>query len=303
MFEDHLAALEADSAKVGTQGGDLDFALLLDGLTAEREQGITIDVAYRFFSTERRKFIVADTPGHEQYTRNMVTGRLDRRRRGDPRRRPQGHAHPDPSPQLPRVAARHQAGRGGDQQDGPRRLLARTCSATIAEEYLEFAGRIGLDDVTFIPMSALRGDNIIEPSANTPWYHGPTLLGYLETVPVDDEVADGPFRMPVQWVNRPNLDFRGFSGRIVGGTIRPGDPIRVLPSGHDQHRRADRHDGRRPRRGDRRSVGHAHARRRDRRQPRRRHLRRRRRPPRSPTSSRPTSCGCTRTPCCPGGRT
>ena len=230
VFEDHLAALEADSAKVGTQGGDLDFALLLDGLTAEREQGITIDVAYRFFSTERRKFIVADTPGHEQYTRNMVTGAstadvaviLVDARKGmltQTRR----HSYLVSLLGIKRVVV---AINKMDLVD-----YSEDTFGNIAEEYLEFAGRIGLDDVTFIPLSALRGDNIIELSDHTPWYHGPTLLGYLETVPVDDEVADGPFRMPVQWVNRPNLDFRGFSGRIVGGTIRPGDPIRVLPSG------------------------------------------------------------------------
>ena len=230
VFEDHLAALEADSAKVGTQGGDLDFALLLDGLTAEREQGITIDVAYRFFSTERRKFIVADTPGHEQYTRNMVTGAstadvaviLVDARKGiltQTRR----HSYLVSLLGIKRVVV---AINKMDLVD-----YSHAVFTSIAEDYLDFAGRIGLDDVTFIPLSALRGDNIVEPSAHTPWYHGPTLLGYLETVPVDDEVADGPFRMPVQWVNRPNLDFRGFSGRIVGGTIRPGDPIRVLPSG------------------------------------------------------------------------
>ena len=230
VFEDHLAALEVDSAKVGTQGGDLDFALLLDGLTAEREQGITIDVAYRFFSTERRKFIVADTPGHEQYTRNMVTGAstadvaviLVDARKGmltQTRR----HSYLVSLLGIKRVVV---AINKMDLVD-----YSADVFGNIAEEYLEFAGRIGLDDVTFIPLSALRGDNIIELSNQTPWYQGPTLLGYLETVPVDDEVADGPFRMPVQWVNRPNLDFRGFSGRIVGGTIRPGDPIRVLPSG------------------------------------------------------------------------
>ncbi len=230
VFEDHLAALEVDSVKVGTQGGDLDFALLLDGLTAEREQGITIDVAYRFFSTERRKFIVADTPGHEQYTRNMVTGAstadvaviLVDARKGmltQTRR----HSYLVSLLGIKRVVV---AINKMDLVD-----YSEDTFGSIAEDYLEFAGRIGLSDVTFIPLSALRGDNIIESSTNTPWYHGPSLLGYLETVPVDDEVADGPFRMPVQWVNRPNLDFRGFSGRIVGGAIRPGDAIRVLPSG------------------------------------------------------------------------
>ena len=267
VFEDHLAALEVDSAKVGTQGGDLDFALLLDGLTAEREQGITIDVAYRFFSTERRKFIVADTPGHEQYTRNMVTGAstadvaviLVDARKGmltQTRR----HSYLVSLLGIKRVVV---AINKMDLVD-----YSHAVYTSIAEDYLEFAARIGLDDVTFIPLSALRGDNIIEPSVHTPWYHGPTLLGYLETVPVDDEVADGPFRMPVQWVNRPNLDFRGFSGRIVGGTIRPRRSHPRPAVGYHQHRRPHRHDGRRSRRGDRRPIGHAHPRRRDRRQPR-----------------------------------
>ncbi len=230
VFEDHLAALEADSAKVGTQGGDLDFALLLDGLSAEREQGITIDVAYRFFSTEHRKFIVADTPGHEQYTRNMVTGAstadvaviLVDARKGvltQTRR----HSFLVSLLGIERVVV---AINKMDLTDYSHEVFT-----AIEDEYRDFAGRIGLDDITFIPLSALRGDNIVVPSANTPWYHGPTLLGFLETVPVDDDLADQPFRMPVQWVNRPNLDFRGFSGRIVGGSIRPGDAIRVLPAG------------------------------------------------------------------------
>jgi bifunctional enzyme CysN/CysC len=230
VFEDHLAALEADSAKVGTQGGDLDFALLLDGLSAEREQGITIDVAYRFFSTERRKFIVADTPGHEQYTRNMVTGAstadvaviLVDARKGiltQTRR----HSYLVNLLGIERViVAINKMDLVGYSQE---------VFSAIEEEYLDFAERIGLADVTFVPLSALKGDNIVEPSAHTPWYHGPTLLGFLETVPVDDDVADQSFRMPVQWVNRPDLDFRGFSGRLVGGAIRPGDAVRVLPAG------------------------------------------------------------------------
>ncbi len=230
VFEDHLAALEADSAKVGTQGGDLDFALLLDGLTAEREQGITIDVAYRYFSTEHRKFIVADTPGHEQYTRNMVTGAstadvaviLVDARKGvltQTRR----HSFLVSLLGIKRVVV---AINKMDLMD-----YSHDVFSAIEDEYRDFARRVGLNDVTFIPLSALKGDNIVVPSANTPWYHGPTLLGFLETVPVDDDLAEQSFRMPVQWVNRPNLDFRGFSGRIVGGTIRPGDPIRVLPAG------------------------------------------------------------------------
>jgi bifunctional enzyme CysN/CysC len=230
VFEDHLAALEADSAKVGTQGGDLDFALLLDGLSAEREQGITIDVAYRFFSTEHRKFIVADTPGHEQYTRNMVTGAstadvaviLVDARKGvltQTRR----HSYLVSLLGIKRVVvAVNKMDLVGYSHD---------VFEAIEGEYRDFAERIGLSDVTFIPLSALRGDNIIAPSGDTPWYHGPTLLGFLETVPVDDDLLGAPFRMPVQWVNRPDLDFRGFSGRIVGGEIRPGDPVRVLPAG------------------------------------------------------------------------
>ncbi|MEM9746644.1 MAG: sulfate adenylyltransferase subunit CysN [Actinomycetota bacterium] len=234
VFEDHLAALEVDSAKVGTQGGDLDFALLLDGLSAEREQGITIDVAYRFFTTEKRKFIVADTPGHEQYTRNMVTGAstadvaviLVDARKGvltQTRR----HSFLVSLLGLRKVVI---AINKMDLVD-----YSKDVYDSIREEYLEFAERIGLGadpgDVTFIPLSALKGDNVTEPSAHTHWYHGPTLMGFLETVEVDDERPSQSFRMPVQWVNRPNLDFRGFSGQIVGGTIQPGDPIRVLPSG------------------------------------------------------------------------
>ena len=230
VFEDHLTALEADSAKVGTQGGDLDFALLLDGLSAEREQGITIDVAYRFFSTEKRKFIVADTPGHEQYTRNMVTGAstadvaviLVDARKGvltQTRR----HSYLVSLLGIKRVVV---AINKMDLID-----YSHDVFNSIEAEYRDFAARIGLDDLTFIPLSALRGDNIVAPSGHTPWYHGPTLLGFLETVPVDDEVADGSFRMPVQWVNRPDHEFRGFSGRIVGGQVKPGDTIRVLPAG------------------------------------------------------------------------
>ncbi len=230
VFEDHLAALEADSAKVGTQGGDLDFALLLDGLSAEREQGITIDVAYRFFSTERRKFIVADTPGHEQYTRNMVTGAstadlavilIDARKGVLTQTR--RHSYLVSLLGIDRVVV---AINKMDLVDYSHEVFE-----TIENEYRDFAGQIGLDEITCIPLSALKGDNIVEPSGNTPWYHGPTLLGFLETVPVDDEAASGPLRMPVQWVNRPDLDFRGFSGRIVGGRVRPGDEIRVLPAG------------------------------------------------------------------------
>ncbi len=230
VFEDHLAQLEADSARVGTQGTDLDFALLLDGLTAEREQGITIDVAYRFFSTEKRKFIVADTPGHEQYTRNMVTGAstadaavvmVDARKGVLTQTR--RHSYLVSLLGIRRIVV---AINKMDLVDYSRDVFDR-----ISAEYTDFADRIGLSDVTFIPVSALKGDNIVERSQETLWYTGPTLIGHLEDVVVDDDVSDGPLRMPVQWVNRPNLDFRGFSGLIAGGRVRPGDVVRVLPSG------------------------------------------------------------------------
>ena len=232
VFEDHLAALEADSKKVGTQGGDLDFALLVDGLAAEREQGITIDVAYRFFSTEMRKFVVADTPGHEQYTRNMVTGAssadlaviLVDARQGlltQTRR----HTYLVSLLGIRRIVL---AVNKLDLVDYSREVFEK-----IDTEYRAFAAALGLDDVVSIPMSALRGDNVTELSPHTPWYSGPTLLEHLETIEVDDDVATKPFRMIVQWVNRPDSDFRGFSGLVVGGTVRPGDRIRVLPSGSE----------------------------------------------------------------------
>ena len=232
VFEDHLAALEADSKKVGTQGGDLDFALLVDGLAAEREQGITIDVAYRFFSTEMRKFVVADTPGHEQYTRNMVTGAstsdlaviLVDARQGvltQTRR----HTYLVSLLGIRRIVL---ALNKLDLVDYSREVFE-----TIDAEYRAFAAALGLDDVVSIPMSALRGDNVTELSPHTPWYSGPTLLDHLETVEVDDDVATKPFRMIVQWVNRPDSDFRGFAGLVVAGTVRPGDRIRVLPSGSE----------------------------------------------------------------------
>jgi len=230
VFEDHLAALEVDSKKSGTQGDELDFALLVDGLGAEREQGITIDVAYRFFSTETRKFIVADTPGHEQYTRNMVTGAstadvavvmVDARQGVLVQTRRHSYI-------VSLLGIKHVvvAINKLDLVDFSQEVFDR-----IEADYREFASQIGLDDITCIPLSALRGDNIIAPSSNTPWYDGPTLMGYLESVKVDDDRQAAPFRMPVQWVNRPDLDFRGFAGEIVGGTIRVGDAVRVVPAG------------------------------------------------------------------------
>jgi bifunctional enzyme CysN/CysC len=232
LFEDQLAALEADSKKVGTQGGDLDFALLVDGLSAEREQGITIDVAYRFFSTDRRKFIVADTPGHEQYTRNMVTGAstadlaiilVDARHGVQTQTR--RHSFLVSLIGIKRVVVAINkmdlVGFSQEVYDG------------IERDYREFAAQIGLNDILCIPMSALRGDNITDKSDRTPWYAGPALMEYLETVQIDDDLQTRPFRLPVQWVNRPNLDFRGFSGLIASGVVRPGDRIRVQPSGRD----------------------------------------------------------------------
>jgi bifunctional enzyme CysN/CysC len=230
IFDDQLTALDADSKKVGTRGGELDFALLVDGLAAEREQGITIDVAYRFFSTDRRKFIVADTPGHEQYTRNMVTGAstadvaviLIDARKGI---LTQTRRH---SFLVSLLGIRHVV-LAINKMD----LVGydQACFNTIDRDYREFAERIELTDITAIPISAVYGDNVIEPGANMPWYRGPALLHHLETMEVEDASATLPFRMPVQWVNRPTLDFRGFAGRIEGGTIRPGDQIRILPSG------------------------------------------------------------------------
>jgi bifunctional enzyme CysN/CysC len=232
IFEDQLAALEADSKKVGTQGGDIDFALLVDGLSAEREQGITIDVAYRFFSTDKRKFIVADTPGHEQYTRNMVTGAstadaaiilIDARKGVLTQTRRHSYL-------VSLLGIRHVvlAVNKMDLVDWSR----ETFDAIVAD-YRAFADQIGIRAFTAIPMSALKGDNITEPSAKAPWYEGPPLMRWLEGAPVEDIQQDKPFRMPVQWVNRPDLDFRGFSGQIASGVVRPGDRVKALPSGRE----------------------------------------------------------------------
>ncbi|MCC4115211.1 sulfate adenylyltransferase subunit CysN [Aromatoleum toluclasticum] len=233
LFEDQLAAMEADSKKYGTQGENLDFALLVDGLAAEREQGITIDVAYRFFSTDKRKFIVADTPGHEQYTRNMVTGAstadaavlmVDARRGVLTQTRRHSYL-------VSLLGIRHivVAINKMDLVDYAEPVFRRIC-----DDYRSFAEQIGLADVTFIPMSAYEGDNIIESGANMPWCRGTTLMSYLETVEIDEErLQKQPFRLPVQWVNRPNLDFRGFAGTIAGGIVKLGDRIRVQPSGKE----------------------------------------------------------------------
>ena len=233
LFEDQMEALEADSKKDGTQGGELDFALLVDGLAAEREQGITIDVAYRFFSTDRRKFIVADTPGHEQYTRNMVTGAstadvavvmIDARRGVLTQSR--RHSYLASLLGIRKVVL---AVNKMDLMDYSEKVYN-----AIVDDYRAFAKQIGLQDFTAIPMSALRGENITEQSEHMPWYRGTTLMGYLETVEIDEAHQQKlSFRMPVQWVNRPNLDFRGFTGTIASGVIRPGDRVRVLPGGQE----------------------------------------------------------------------
>ena len=231
IFEDQLAALEADSKRVGTQGQNIDFALLVDGLAAEREQGITIDVAYRFFSTDKRKFIVADTPGHEQYTRNMVTGAstadlaviLIDARKGvlTQTRRHSYLAHLIGIKNL--VLAVNKMDLVDYDQAKYEAILA---------DYRTFAASIGIENFVPIPISGLAGDNITAKSTATPWYDGPSLMEHLETVEIDITSAQqNPFRMSVQWVNRPNLDFRGFSGLISGGRVRQGDAVRVLPSG------------------------------------------------------------------------
>ena len=231
LFEDHLEALQRESRQAGSTGGALDFARLLDGLSAEREQGITIDVAYRFLATDKRKFIVADTPGHEQYTRNMVTGAstadaaliLVDARKGlltQTRR----HSTIVSLLGLRDVAL---AVNKMDLVDYSERRFEE-----IRDEYLEFARRIGIANVACLPISAVNGDNVVDRSARTPWYRGPTLLEYLESVEVDEDRTQRlPFRLPVQWVNRPNADFRGFAGLIASGALRVGDPVRVGPAG------------------------------------------------------------------------
>jgi len=229
LFEDQLSALAKDSARFGTTGGEIDLALLVDGLQAEREQGITIDVAYRFFSTDRRKFIVADTPGHEQYTRNMATGAstadlavllVDARKGVLTQTRRHSYI-------VSLMGIRHvilavnkmdAVGYDRDRFDA------------IVTEYRDFAGKLNLPSIHAVPISALRGDNVIARGDAMPWYDGPALLELLETVEVVSERQNGPFRFPVQWVNRPHQDFRGYSGTIAGGRVRPGDSVVILPS-------------------------------------------------------------------------
>ncbi|SDB56085.1 sulfate adenylyltransferase subunit CysN [Bauldia litoralis] len=230
LFEDQLATLERDSEKFGTTGGDIDFALLVDGLVAEREQGITIDVAYRYFATEKRRFIVADTPGHEQYTRNMATGAsnsdlavllvdakagiLTQTRR---------HAYI-----VSLLGIRHVvlAVNKIDTIDFDEERFV-----DIRNEFTEFARQFNFESVVTIPMSARYGDNVIDRSVKTPWYGGPTLLEHLETVQVDEDLSGKPFRFPVQWVNRPNAGFRGYTGTVASGTVHPGDRLVVARTG------------------------------------------------------------------------
>ncbi|MDX1458146.1 MAG: sulfate adenylyltransferase subunit CysN [Marinobacter sp.] len=229
IYEDHMASLKSDSAKMGTTGEKLDLALLVDGLQAEREQGITIDVAYRYFSTDKRKFIIADTPGHEQYTRNMATGAS--------------------TAQLAilMIDARH----GVMTQTRRHSFIASLLGIRhivvainkmdlvdfseerfeeIKQDYLAFANQLGLKDVRFVPMSALEGDNVVNRSENTPWFTGQPLMEILETVEVSRDKNLEHFRFPVQYVNRPNLNFRGFCGTIASGVVRPGDEVMALPS-------------------------------------------------------------------------
>ena len=233
IFEDQLASLEADSRKMGTQGENIDFALLVDGLAAEREQGITIDVAYRFFATEKRKFIVADTPGHEQYTRNMVTGAstadlavilVDARQGVLTQTRRHSYL-------VHLLGIKHivLAVNKMDLVNYDQAVFDQ-----IVADYEAFATKIGIEDFTPIPISGLAGDNIASKSTATGWYDGATLIEHLETVEVaTNATVDRPFRMPVQWVNRPNLDFRGFSGLISSGKICTGDAVRIVPSGRN----------------------------------------------------------------------
>ena len=230
IFDDHLAAIERDSKKHGTTGADVDFALLLDGLEAEREQGITIDVAYRYFASPRRAFVVADTPGHEQYTRNMATGAsnadlavlLVDARKG---LMSQTHRHAI----IASLLGIHYIVLAVNKID----LVGFDPAVfeKISSSFRRFAGALAFKDIMAIPVSARYGDNVSSRSERTPWYSGPNLLEYLETVDVEDDRTGKPFRMPVQWVNRPNSAFRGFAGTIVSGSVRAGDVIAILPSG------------------------------------------------------------------------
>jgi bifunctional enzyme CysN/CysC len=231
IFDDHLATLQADSNRVGTTGNELDLALLVDGLAAEREQGITIDVAYRFFATEKRKFIVADTPGHEQYTRNMATGAstaqlaviLIDARKGI-LKQTRRHSYIVSLLGIKHVVL---AVNKMDLVD-----YSETCFRNIALDYAALANQLDLKDITSIPLSALKGDNVLNRSANMPWFDGPTLMHQLETIDISVDEDEKPLRMPVQWVNRPDPDFRGYAGTIGSGVARVGDKIVVLPAAY-----------------------------------------------------------------------
>ena len=230
VCDDQIAAIESGTAKYKTSAGEPDLALLVDGLQAEREQGITIDVAYRYFASSKRKFIVADTPGHEQYTRNMATGAstcdfavvlVDARKGVVTQTR--RHCCIVNLLGIKKVAL---AVNKMDLVD-----FSRERFDEIAAEFTDYARSLGLDEVVSIPVSALRGDNVLEPSRHMDWYHGPTLMAHLETVDATSDRDARPFRMPVQWVNRADSDFRGFAGTITGGTLRQGDRVTALPGG------------------------------------------------------------------------
>jgi sulfate adenylyltransferase subunit 1 len=230
IFEDQLSALEKDSKKMGTQGGELDLALLVDGLQSEREQGITIDVAYRFFSTDKRKFIIADTPGHEQYTRNMATGAstadlaiilIDARYGVQTQTRRHSYI-------VNLLGINHiiVAINKMDLVD-----FSEARFNQIRDEYTILSKELGIKNPIFVPMSALNGDNVVNASQQSPWYSGECLMEILDTIDISDKSDAKPFRFPVQWVNRPNLDFRGFAGTIASGSVRVGDEVTILPSG------------------------------------------------------------------------
>ena len=230
LYEDQLDALERDSKRMGNAGDHIDYALLLDGLKAEREQGITIDVAYRYFSTNNRKFIIADTPGHEQYTRNMITGGstanlaiilVDARTGVITQTRRHTYL-------VSLLGIKHVvlAVNKMDLVDFDKNIFDK-----IVSDYKEFVAPLNIPDITCIPLSALDGDNVVEKSDRTPWYEGPSLLDFLETVPIDQDRNFEDFRYPVQYVLRPNLDFRGFCGKVASGIVRKGDTVMALPSG------------------------------------------------------------------------
>jgi bifunctional enzyme CysN/CysC len=235
LFDDQLSSLKTDSKKIGTQGEEIDFALLVDGLAAEREQGITIDVAYRFFSTDKRKYIVADTPGHEEYTRNMATGASTA---------DVAIILVDAEQGVLTQTRRHSF---IVSMVGVKNVLLAINKLDLVEysqqvyddivsEYREFAdSALNLESITPVPISALMGDNVVNKSENTPWFNGQTIMQYLETVEVSNQKALQSFRMPVQWVNRPNSKFRGFSGLIASGEINTGDEVRILPGGNTSH--------------------------------------------------------------------